>query len=333
MSLSIKNKKPAAKTAPAILNKSIPRNKNFFDKLDPDTFNKVVLEKLPLASSKMLFPSLYKRGTQASLLLKAPFDFSGNNKHFVKELQKEYERHVIPGDTEEYLKKELQKIIKDIDLPPSNFQLNTTSSTATKYVNTYAELCDKKIAIYLRLLRYPENLNYLEQIIETYDFMYKRCEDIYYRKFDKIELLKRKYTILIREFSMLYITMLFKNNQKKLLPIPLKYLHNYSYNSHIHECYNIYPDNTLKQNVVSNFLLYYFNRNDYTLNQFAYAFSKISTKKIIKFFNLEVINDDYYEYPYTPTPDEITRIYNSCKSFILIKNGLKLKLSIEIELF
>ena len=189
MSLPLKTKKPSGKSAPAILNKSIPRKKNLFDTLVPDTFNKIVLDTIPLASSKMLFPSVYKSGTQASLLLKSPFDFSGNNKHFIKELQKVYESHVIPGDTDEYLKKELKKILKDIELPPSSTQLNTTISTANKYVNTYAELCDKKIAIYLRLLRFPANFNYLEKVIETYDFMYKRCDEIYNRSFDNIKLL------------------------------------------------------------------------------------------------------------------------------------------------
>ena len=150
MSIPFKTKKPAAKSAPAILNKSIPRKKkiNFFDTLDMDSFDKIVLDMLPIADSIELFPSVYKRKTQAFSLLKAPFDLTGNNKHFVKELKKAYQSHVIPGDTPEYLEDELLKILKDIELLPSSAKLNTTIDANT-HVSTLVELCDKKISIYL----------------------------------------------------------------------------------------------------------------------------------------------------------------------------------------
>jgi hypothetical protein len=106
-----------------------------------------------------------------------------------------------------------------------------------------------------------------------------------------------------------------------------------AYKTDINECYKSYSDNNLKQLVVSKFLIYYFDRTAFNLDQFAYALSHIPKKNIAKFFNLEANDQYYYEYPYTPTPAEMNTIYESCISFIRVKNGLKLKLTLEIPLF
>lgn len=331
---------------------SAPQNL-IFGKLNNDILIKLAGENLTLQdaanllglrnNTQILLQEI--RNTHRSIVRKLAFDFSSNNLLFIDALVNAYEKTVIIKDTNSSLQKAAVLIEEKFNknLPPKS--LITTNArgvinmkpsvTTDKYIDTYSKMCDEKIHMYLRLLRYHNNLSYFSKILETCNFMVSRCEDIYYHRFDmfRVEIYtvhwkstdfvlftKKRYIILVREFAILYLTMLIKTNNTSLLHVPLKYLSLHYMRPFIppmailEKYYHLDNDIIAKQDFVIHFLVYYFDRTEENQSRLEHV------------YETSIVDVTPFKFSLSFNEDKLNKMYKKCIDFILIEKGFKLKL-------
>lgn len=287
---------------------------NVFDDLDDDIISKfmdnlVVTNPLRSTSTRMrnLIPPQ-----------KPIFDFRQNNKEFIKEFQKVYDKYIISKSKSTSPQKDLH-----VAMPFSS------DLTPDSYINHYKKICDKKI---IKLLKNIKNGDSIGEIIQIYEFMYQRCVDIssdYFETFTSelnkfkwgvmkeydLKLLKCKYIILIREFSLLYLKNLIINKEDYTPLIILNYAHMkiHNINNLTIKCYDVDKKNFNNQTVVLGFLLYFFERSEWSYEQLSITMYNNSGS----LFRLPQPN---------ASESELKKIFEICKKFIE-NNKFKIPLS------
>jgi len=211
------------KSAPAVLLNTKPRNKEtLFQKLPDELLFSILRNNINLRDFSRLNKELKLRmGKNSVMEINSK---SINNNAFLDQFYKVSYKENSP---------EIRKNIKKL-LEYNNLDIHPPDTITEKYITDILDLYDKKISLYVSVLRFYD---YFEEIIKTAESMYKFCSEyIKYKHnisyfFISSTLYNHMYrcAIIMREISLLYLKMIVNRkhtstNFKRKLSIPLQYL-------------------------------------------------------------------------------------------------------------
>ena len=336
-----KTRTPAkkVKSAPAVLLNTKPRNKEtLFQKLPDDVLFSILRNNINLREFSRVNKELKLRmGKNSVMEINSQ---SINNKAFLDQFDKVCYKEYSP---------EIRKNIKKI-LEYNKSDIHPPDPITEKYIIDILDLHDKKISLYVSVLRFYD---YFEEIIKTAETMYKFCSEyLKYQHnvsfvFKSSTLYNRmeRYLIIMREISLLYLKMIVnrkhtRTNFKRKLSIPLQYLSIW------------YPPVTILPSADDNyFMVKCYKTKDHLSNNRSSILTKYNIQYMFYYFlkyycddcedipfltaihNTQLLNPelsrllglneerlrailDFEEEPESLTKPEITAIYKKCVEFI-----------------
>lgn len=211
------------KSAPTVLLNTKPRNKEtLFQKLPDDVLFSILHNNINLRDfSRVNKEQKLRMGKNSVMEIN---NQSINNKAFLDQFDKVCYKEYSP---------EIRKNIKKI-LEYNKSDIHPPDPITEKYIIDILDLHDKKISLYVSVLRFYD---YFEEIIKTAESMYKFCSE-YLKHQHNVSFVFRsstlynrmeRYLIIMREISLLYLKMIVnrkhtRTNFKRKLSIPLQYL-------------------------------------------------------------------------------------------------------------
>ena len=350
-----KTRTPAkkVKSAPAVLLNTKPRNKEtLFQKLPDDVLFSILRNNINFRDFSRLNKELKLRmGKNSVMEINSQ---SINNKAFLDQFDKVCYKEYSP---------EIRKNIKKL-LEYNKSDIHPPVPITEKYITDILDLCDKKISLYVSVLRFND---YFEEIIKTAEYMYKFCRE--YIKYEHnvsyvfisstLYNHMYRYLIIMREISLLYLKMIVNRkhtstNFKRKLSIPLQYLSIWyppitilpsaDYNDMMVKCYKTkdHLGNTRSSSILKKYniqyIFYYFLKyycDDHEDIPFITAIhnSRLSNPELSRLLGL---NEErltailaFGEETEFLTETEITTIYKKCVEFIndTPNSGFKLDLT------